>query len=1174
MTNHAENREMVVSDLRRELVGPAPAGPEIDPTAEQSFDSPSESYGPWRQRGSGEEILLRDGPVKRYGIGVLFPFRVPQEQSEIVGANDQIPEAEAPPDSVELETIDLDTEGVPPASPAEAEGEDLDLSLANAYQPSAFGVSFLAEFPEESHLVVDVTGGRYRRGTIAITVGGEKKQRPCWTRSAVRLRADFPATALLEAKRRRLVARTTPDAIEFQLVAENADGLDLRVEVFSRPREGRQRLITVCLVNRTSSDTPGGANECCLFQTHFTTTAECPGRTKCIRPYPSPRRTQDDPEEASLALLYRGAQTFATGHGCSANWDRDVADGSTRTVSIECFPVVEVPNTTPDIIRSDGSQLLVSMATLAGLVDGDDGRVAMEEVVDLYEEWVSTRRAQIAKLNAQYRTAAVSHLDACDRAVGRMREGLAYLANDSQARLAFQLANRAILLQQVITRDSPRLIDYDGDEARYSFTEEYRAPDPLNPPSGRGAWRPFQIAFLLTSIRSTAEGGAPDRQTVELIWFPTGGGKTEAYLGLGAFSTFLRRLRNPADAGVNALMRYTLRLLTTQQFQRAAGLLCAMEYLRRQETDALGLAPFGVGIWVGGDTTPNTRDAAIRALGEFKKYPRARNPFLLTRCPWCGAQFRRLEMRPKSSGSQSSKSRGKPDVLTPGYAREVPTGSISPTVAFKCPDNRCDFSSGLPVWVVDEDIYAFRPALIIGTIDKFAILAWKPEASGLFGFDQEGRRVASPPGLIIQDELHLISGPLGSLAGLYETVIDELCTDRRTEPPVRAKIVSSTATIRRYVEQIRALYARDDVALFPPPGLDVDDSFFARYDRKTRGRFYVGVHAASLGSVQTEWVRTFTSLLQSPFPFDPEARDPWWTMLVFFNSIREMGTAHTLFQSDIPDYVKVIGNRAGTPREARRYPSRLLELTGGLPSDEIAGAISALEVACGKGPTLDVCLASNVIEVGIDIQRLSLMVVAGQPKTTSQYIQVTGRIGRRADRPGLVVTMYSPSKPRDRSHFERFRSYHQQLYAHVEPTSVTPFSAPALERAVHAVLVTYARQTGGLSTAASPYPYPKDLVERFQKLIMARTEIVDPAEAANVGRVFGRRSQQWLQWERTRWSDRGSDEEIPLLRRAGEYATGEERRLSWSTPTSMRNVDAECEAVITTLYLEDEVQDA
>src|SRR5579862_4743800 len=472
MTSNIENREIIIADLRRELMGPAPAGPEIDPTAELSFDNLSESYGPWRQRGSGEEILLRDAPVKRYGIGVLFPFRVPQ-QSEMAETNEQVIEPEAPPDTVEVETIELGKEGAPSDSPAEAEGEDLDLSLANAYQPSAFGVSFLAELPEGSHLVVDVAGGRYRKGKLAITVGEQKKERPCWLRSAVRLRADFPATALLEPKPRRLVARATPDANAFQLIVENASELDLRVEVFSRPREGRQRLITVCVVNRTTADSRGGTNERCLFQAHFIASVECPAGTKCIRPYPSPKRTQDDLEEASLALLYRRKQTFATGHGCSANWDNDVQDGSSRAVSIECFPVVEVPETTPDIGRPDGSQLQISMATLAGLIDGDDGRLAMKEVVDLYESWVLTRRAEVAQLNAQYRTAATRHLDVCDRAVARMREGLAYLANDPQARLAFQLANRAILLQQVVTRDSPRRTEYDPDEARYSFAEEY-----------------------------------------------------------------------------------------------------------------------------------------------------------------------------------------------------------------------------------------------------------------------------------------------------------------------------------------------------------------------------------------------------------------------------------------------------------------------------------------------------------------------------------------------------------------------------------------------------------------------------------------------------------------------------------------------------------------------------
>jgi hypothetical protein len=585
-----------------------------------------------------------------------------------------------------------------------------------------------------------------------------------------------------------------------------------------------------------------------------------------------------------------------------------------------------------------------------------------------------------------------------------------------------------------------------------------------------------------------------------------------------------------------------------------------MEYLRRQHAD-LGTESFSAGIWLGGDTTPNTRKQALHDFREFVKYRKAQNPFVLMRCPWCAAEFKRIDV--------AGRRRENAAAVTPGYAVFSEPEWSEATVIFKCPDSACEFTEGLPIYVIDEDIYERRPSLVVGTIDKFAMLAWNPTARALFGLDVAGRRTTSPPGLIIQDELHLIAGPLGSMAGLYETIIEELCTDRRPETPIVPKIVTSTATIRRSNDQILSLYARDNVALFPPPCLDASDSFFARYDENVPGRWYVGVHAVSLGSVQTEWVRTFTALLQAPMPLGPEARDPWWTMVVFFNSIREMGTAHTLFQSDVPDYALVLSSRKGASQQRRFLsPSRIFELTGGLPSDEITSAIAALEVGCtDRGTPKDVCLASSIIEVGIDIQRLSLMVVAGQPKTTSQYIQVTGRVGRKRDRPGLVVTMYSPSKPRDRSHFERFRSYHERLYANVEPTSVTPFSAPALERAVHAVMVAYCRQTDDQNLA--PFPYPANLIERIRQLIQDRVEIVDPAEAQTFARIFERRSRQWREWQRTKWRGDPNGEDTPLLRMAGEYAKAEALRHSWPTPTSMRNVDANCEAQVTTKYLED-----
>jgi hypothetical protein len=489
------------------------------------------------------------------------------------------------------------------------------------------------------------------------------------------------------------------------------------------------------------------------------------------------------------------------------------------------------------------------------------------------------------------------------------------------------------------------------------------------------------------------------------------------------------------------------------------------------------------------------------------------------------------------------------------------------SVIFACPDPACPFSGSLPVYVIDEDIYEYRPSLLIGTVDKFATLPWRPEARAIFGIGDDGERVCSPPGLIIQDELHLISGPLGSMVGLYEALIEELCTDRREGRTIKPKIVCSTATIRRFAAQIHALFARKEAALFPPPGLGADDSFFARYatmedGNPAPGRLYLGIHAPGLGSLQTAQVRTFAALLQEPVDLPPEERDPWWTLMLFYNSLRELGGAKTLFLSDIPDFRTVLGDRAGIPMDRRRRATIVEELTGRLRNDEVPEMMEKLEVKYREGGprAVDVCLATNIIEVGIDIDRLSLMAVVGQPKTTSQYIQVTGRVGRRWwERPGLIVTLYSASKPRDRSHFEQFRSYHERLYAQVEPTSVTPFSPPALTRALHALMAAWVRQRGDRAKTREPWPYPRLLIDTLYALLEERVQEVDEAELVRFKETFERRAHEWETREPTRWRrDNRNPTAVPLLVAAGSYLDAEEARLSWPTPQSMRNVDATC----------------
>lgn len=1156
MIDHIANRIKIIQAVKEELVGPAPQGEEIDCNKEIILDLAA-SYRPYRQKDSGEEIL-QDQPGKRYGVGVLYPLKTPAQfvnEEILLVTEDEInneDEIKSPEEAIVtekglklIEEIEerINKEG------DDNEKDDLDLSIRNAYKPSSIGISFLAEFPKEAKLIVKVSGARYLKKKIQILNAERTKERNWWLRIPLTLTAIFSSNSIYANKSEMI----KPEKIEISDLAE----LKLHIEVFARPmQDDYKRLITVCLINReeTSSD------ESSLFQTSFTVSIVSADSSAHILPYPGPPAEKLDDEELSLTLLYRNTKTYAVGHSCAADWSRPVND-RVSWLSAECLPLVETPSITPDIKRADGTPMEVSMADLAGLT-ANSSFEALTEIIELYEKWIDEQNEEIAGLEDTLQSTAQRHLTECSRSVARMRAGLDYLTHNAQAQKAFRLANHAILLQQLCSRREPRKISYDSKTFSLHFSEPYQEPDIQNNGSGRGKWRAFQIAFLLMTVYSTAEVEAPDRETVELIWFPTGGGKTEAYLGLTAYAIFMRRLKDANDDGVQVLMRYTLRLLTAQQFQRAAGLLCGMEYLRRKDSSLLGEKEFSIGIWLGGSTTPNTCESAIKILTSLQKGNLfAENQFILTRCPWCNAQIGPM----KYPGKTPSKA-----PLIIGYEQQAGT------VVFKCSDKKCVFRQGLPIYVIDEDIYTKRPSLVIGTVDKFAMLAWKPEARAIFGIDAEGERKSSPPGLIIQDELHLISGPLGSMVGLYETVIEELCTDRRYKKPIAPKLVTSTATIRRYAEQIKAIYGREDVALFPSPGLKAEDSFFARYATNSNGelapgRIYLGVHAPGLGSLQTAETRTVTALLQAPNRLTSKERDPWWTLLMFFNTLKELGTSLSLLQSRIPDYFLFFANRTGQDRASIRRLRRILELTGRLRSDEVPTAIANLEVSCESpdDEPIDICLASNIIEVGVDIDRLSLMTVVGQPKTTSQYIQVTGRVGRRWwERPGLVVTLYGAAKPRDRSHFEKFRSYHEKLYAQVEPTSVTPFSAPALDRALHAIIAVYVRQKGNSRVAKNPYPCPVDFIKQLQEILLKRIEKVDPEEVPNFKKVFKKRLEQWKAWERRLWSRTYRETEMSLLREAGAYVARPEAKLSWPTLLSMRNVDAECQIEITRLYLD------
>ena len=1142
-----EARDLVEEAVRRELLGPAddgqPRGKAVNCAGGAiHFDSWEASYGQFHDADTGQEILTQLDPLRRYGIGVLYGG------AEVRGTRLAAGEPAEPGSEIDGVTgLDESGDEIPDDPPeieeaagyGEADSDDFDLTDANTFKPSAMAISFQCRIPPDGSLTIAVSGAYYDK--LAVHIAQAKRSREWWLRRPFELTGIITGDALRRETGRLMVMGMS--------AGEHGPRVVPAVRVYSRlvsdSPTSDLRLVTAAVVNEARGS--GAMNA--LFQMGFQVTVS--GGAEIV-PYPEAEQFDHDDEEQSIDLLYRNRRTFAIGHGCAADWGKphDGIEGRVVDwVRSDPLPAYEVTGLTPDIYvtNEEGNRVRVAVS-MAALADGlPEGNRQVQTVLDLYSAWIGEREQEIPGLPARLQPAARRHLDLCRETLERMRAGWELANSDPRAARAFRLANEAMLYQQLRSRLPLRPMERGKDDV---WRPVGARPEPVPQPGG-GNWRPFQIAFLLAALPELVDRRHPSRPLVDLIFFPTGGGKTEAYLGAAAISLLARRLRDPQDAGTDAIMRYTLRLLTAQQFLRAAALACVLEDIRFRNEKELGSDPFSIGIWLGGASTPNTWKSAQESLKKLQRHASEPNSFLLLRCPWCGTEM----------GPKPRKGRGQ-DTL--GYVL------TAKRVELKCPDQWCRYGGKrtLPVHVVDQGIYEERPSIIIGTIDKFAMLAWVPHANAIFGLGSDGAREVSPPSLIIQDELHLISGPLGSMVGLYETVISDLCTDRRHGDPVPPKIIAATATIRRFEDQVKALYGRDQVRLFPPHGLEDGHSFFAEPDTlpdgtERPGRRYLGVMSPSLGSLQTVQVRVAAATLLAGAEIPEADRDGYWTNVNFLNSLRELGNTVSLLQSDVPDYLNGLRRRDGI---IPRWPHVIMELTSRRRSDEIPRAIEQLQLHHDSPGCADICLASNLIEVGIDIDRLGLMTVVGQPKTTAQYIQVSGRVGRHPDiSPGLVITLYGAAKPRDRSHYERFRTYHERLYAQVEPTSVTPFAAPVLRRALHAASVAHIRQEG---PGTGPHPFPAEAWDRALGLLRERTGIVDPEEMPTLDRMAEGRAWQWDQWERTQWSANviGGDPQEGLMRYAGTLPDLDSKAMIWDVPTSMRNVDAECELQISLAY--------
>lgn len=1064
MQIRAELEEMVVKDL----LGPAES-------AEEEID----------------ERSVRD----RYLVGVLAPRRQAAQPKPATNEEDE----EFPP--VLLDELEEDgTEG------DEDGPQEFSVPMPKATFPSSFGMTFCVS-GEVKTILATARWGQYLKVESEHLVN-EKSGNPkrVWKRHP----RGGPKTITLK------IGSVGPFLVD-------SESEQVFIQGVIRKRDGNW-IVTLFLVN--GQEEPRiNKDSVWLFQPELLVEATdaCAVFCKKVNRHNSAKL---DPltaaENAAMEMLYRNYVEFAVGHGVSVHAETPpgVTDQAVR-ISTRVIPAYEVCSTTPpttaDTDRNAAFGKLTGLVRdMKELAEADPTTLPgmLEPLVVAYEDWIQNEAKRVSSLN-KHKDAATAALDRCRNTLKRITEGLALLdpkskAHDAKAVEAFQFMNRAMWWQR--TRSIHSEILRRGDKAEYVD---------IDIPKNR-SWFPFQIAFILLNMPGVTKLDHPERSekpdaTADLLWFPTGGGKTESYLGLAAYTMGLRRLQGVIEGrsgedGITVLMRYTLRLLTVQQFQRATALMCACEMIRRSDQAKWGKSPFRIGLWVGKKNTPNTTKQSAESVKQShgqheQKWAASQgsgvgSPHQLTFCPWCGSKIER----------------GKGHVVVEEFSQGAgrtftycgnPIGQRCPFTATSAP------KEGLPVVVVDEEIYRRLPTMVIATVDKFAQMPWNGAVQMLFGqvtgqCERHGfispeiddiapggsghpktktgygpakslpHNPLRPPDLIIQDELHLISGPLGTLVGLYETAIDKLCTWEVNGKKVRPKVIASTATIRRSMDQVHALFLRK-VNVFPPHGLDVEDNFFSLQrpaTETTPGRRYIGICAPGR-RLKASLIRVYVAFLsagQALYEKYGLAADPWMTLVGYFNSMRELGGMRRLVDDDVSSRLRKMDRRG----LAKRYftgTDYLQELTSRMGSSQIPLTLDRLELPFDPamqakrkemakqqqfegipGKPLDVLLATSMISVGVDVKRLGLMVVGGQPKSTAEYIQATSRVGR--SHPGIVCTVFNWARPRDLSHYETFEHYHATFYQHVEALSVTPFSPGALSRGLAALLVACVRLQG------------------------------------------------------------------------------------------------------------------
>lgn len=1069
-------RENLADVLRRELLGPA----------------------------DGDDEVIEAPPDSRYLVGRIAPVRLSDspdspvvadaEDDSLLDLGDDLAAAE----SRGVPALDVDDT----ATAADEDSAEDQALRRGLMIPASMGLRFQVPLDLPT-VTVRASWGTYDpKPTGEVTTSGRS------IRKFARTQHDVP-TVLNLARLRDGVTGEVP----------LKDDVTLRVDAYTDAKR-HCRLVELALCNdrETPRQIPVNA---WLFQTELVVEG---GGAEVFLPVrdvvEDAASLGRDPEQRLLDLQYRDRLEFAIGRTCSATWL--VAEGSRRAtrVSTTWLPEAETPQT----LAADPDGVVLDMVSLSRATPAQID-AGLRPVVAGYAEWLAGRRDRIGALPTHLRQDATDAVEMAEYVQRQLADGLDFLLGDDEALRCFAFMNRVMADQRIHTQ----IAELRAEQPQLSRSAARQKVLDRGP--GAHSWRTFQIAFVLMQIRALCEPETSvrsgDLAQVELLFFPTGGGKTEAYLGLAAFAFAIRRRQGVVDSpdgpldgrsGVTVLMRYTLRLLTAQQFQRATTLVCAAEMARREDEDTWGTEPFRIGLWVGSGVSPKRVDDAAKELKRVNEGTAYKLTALqIQRCPWCGSAITAAQVRVDET------------------TRRVHVYCSDPLA--QCPfAEGGTVEGGVPVLTVDEEIYRLAPAFVIATVDKFARLAREGEAASLFGYVSRrcarhgfvhpdyqaceikdgGKHPAKaghpaapvsphvrlrPPDLIIQDELHLITGALGTTVGLFEVAIDALTRWRDAHGrPCRPLVVASSATVRNAADQVRNLYGRA-TSIFPPQVLDAGDTFFSAevpVSAETPGRRYIGVSTTGVRMTNAEIRLAEVMMAGAQLMLDRcgSAADPYMTLVGYFSSTRELAGMTRYLGDDVRTALAKGRPGSGLPRRFGTAYGDLnsTELTARVSGTDITTTLNQMAVrfdpdfdstqalmqrrdARQRGEKVanrpvdpyDTVLATSMLQVGVDVTRLGLMLMVGQPKNTAEYIQASSRVGRdtgraaRGDqpavpgRPGLVVTLGNWARPRDLAHFEQFRHYHETFYARVEALSVTPFSETSMERGLDGVLVSAAR---------------------------------------------------------------------------------------------------------------------